>query len=126
VAVIAFRDAAAELLVVPGAPLEQAAARLQSLPTGGRTPLASGLTAAERLIRRERSRDPGRRSIAIVLTDGRVADPDRAVRHAAASLGRAADTVQVVDTEEGPVRMGLAGKVALAAQGELHTLGRVA
>ena len=126
VAVIAFRDVAAELLVVPGAPLEQAAARLQSLPTGGRTPLASGLVAAERLIRRERSRDPGRRSIAIVLTDGRVADRHGAVRHAAASLGRAADTVKVVDTEEGPVRLGLAGEVAVAAQGELHTLGRVA
>jgi len=48
------------------------------------------------------------------------------VRHAAASLGRAADTVKVVDTEEGPVRLGLAGEVAVAAQGELHTLGRVA
>ena len=61
VAVIAFRDDAARLLVVPGAPLERAAAALAALPTGGRTPLGSGLRSASDLIRRERSRDPTRR-----------------------------------------------------------------
>jgi magnesium chelatase subunit D len=122
VGVIAFRDANAEILVPPGAPIEHAAARLTSLPTGGRTPLAAGLRTAEALIRRERSRDPRRRSVAIVLTDGRVGDPDGAVRKAAASLGRIADAVQVIDTEDGPVRVGLAGELALAARGELHGL----
>lgn len=122
VGVIAFRDASAEILVPPGAPLEHAAAQLTSLPTGGRTPLAAGLRTAESLIRRERSRDPKRRSVAIVLTDGRVDDRDGAIRDAAASLGRTADAVQVIDTEDGPVRVGLAGELALAARGELHTL----
>ena len=122
VGVIAFRDANAEILVPPGAPLEHAAAQLTSLPTGGRTPLAAGLRTAEALIRRERSRDPKRRSVAIVLTDGRVGDPDGAIRDAAASLGHTADAVQVIDTEDGPVRVGLAGELALAARAELHTL----
>ena len=122
VGVIAFKDASAEMLVPPGAPLETAAAQLTSLPTGGRTPLAAGLRTAESLIRRERSRDPNRRSVAIVLTDGRVDDRDGAIRDAAASLGRTADAVQVIDTEDGPVRVGLAGELALAARGELHTL----
>jgi magnesium chelatase subunit D len=74
------------------------------------------------LIRRERSRDPRRRSVAIVLTDGRVSDPDGAVRSAAASLGQTADAVQVIDTEDGAVRVGLAGELAQAARGELHAL----
>lgn len=121
VGVIAFRNAAAEVLVVPGAPLEQAAAQLAALPTGGRTPLARGLHAAAAMIRRERSRNR-RRAIAIVLTDGRVADPDGAVRAAAAALGRIADAVQVIETEDGPVRVGLAGAIAAASGGELHTL----
>src|SRR6185312_1278592 len=43
VAVVAFRDAGARVLVAPGAPLEQAAAAIRALPTGGRTPLAAGL-----------------------------------------------------------------------------------
>ena len=122
VGVIAFRDAAAEVLVTPGAPLERAAAQLTTLPTGGRTPLAEGLRAAEAMIRRERSRDPRRRAMAIVLTDGRVSDPGRAVRTAAASLGRTADAVQVIDTEDGPVRVGLTGELAQAAGAGLHTL----
>jgi magnesium chelatase subunit D len=122
VAVIAFRDATAEILVAPGAPLERAAAALASLPTGGRTPLAAGLRMAELLVRREALRDAGRRSITVVLTDGRVRDPERAIPHAAAALGRAASAVEVVDTEEGPVRVGLAAEIALAAGGTVHRL----
>jgi len=122
VAVIAFRDSAAELVLAPGAPIERAAAAIRALPTGGRTPLAAGLDAAARLIRREALREPDRRAIAIVLTDGRVADREGAVARAAAGLGRAAAAVHVVDTEEGPVRLGLATAITAAAGGELHRL----
>ncbi|MDW5597215.1 VWA domain-containing protein [Conexibacter stalactiti] len=122
VAVIAFRDAHAELLVRPGAPLEQAGAAIRALPTGGRTPLAEGLREAALLIGREAVRDPSRRAVAVVLTDGRVQDPHGAVPLAARALGAAASAVHVVDTEEGHVRLGLAGRVALAAGGQLHRL----
>ena len=122
VAVVAFRDSAAQLLVRPGAPLEQAAAAIRALPTGGRTPLAAGLDAAQRLIAREALRERDRRALAIVLTDGRVGDPDGAVREAARRLGRAAAAVHVVDIEDGPVRLGLAAVLAAAAGGRLHTL----
>ncbi len=122
VAVIAFRDSAARVLVQPGAPLAVAAAALRELPTGGRTPLAAGLDAAEQLIRREALREPGRRAIAVVLTDGRVADPDGEIPLAAARLGRAAAAVHVVDTEDGPVRLGLATQLARAAGGQVHRL----
>jgi magnesium chelatase subunit D len=122
VAVIAFRDNAARVIVVPGAPLALAAAALRELPTGGRTPLAAGLDAAERLIRREVLREPDRRAIAVVLTDGRVADPDGEIPRAAARLGRAAAAVHVVDTEDGPVRLGLAAALARAAGGQVHRL----
>jgi magnesium chelatase subunit D len=122
VAVVAFRDGGAHLLVTPGAPLERAAEAVRQLPAGGRTPLAAGLDAAERLLRRERVRDPRRRALAIVLTDGRVADPRGEARAAAARLGRAAAAVHVVDTEDGPVRLGLAAALASAAGGQLHPL----
>jgi len=95
---------------------------LAELPTGGRTPLAAGLLTAERLVRHEASRDTRRRSIAVVLTDGRVADTDGLIRRAAASLGRAADAVDVIDTEEGRVRVGMAAAVASAAGGRVHEL----
>jgi magnesium chelatase subunit D len=122
VAVVAFRASEAHVVVVPGAPLEQAAAAIRSLPTGGRTPLAAGLDAAARLVARERTRERDRRTLALVLTDGRVSDPDGAVRAAAARLGRTADAVHVIDTEDGPVRLGLATALAAAAGGRVHRL----
>jgi magnesium chelatase subunit D len=126
IAVVAFRDSAARVLVAPGAPLAVAAAALRELPAGGRTPLAAGLDAAEMLIRRESLREPGRRAIAVVLTDGRVADPGGEIPRAAARLGRAAAAVHVVDTEDGPVRLGLAVALARAAGGQVHALERKA
>ena len=122
VAAIAFRDQAATVIVAPGAPIERAAAAIGELPTGGRTPLAAGLDAAERLVRREASRARGRRTIAIVLTDGRVTEPRENVAAAATRLGRAADAVHVIDTEDGPVRLGYARALAAAAGGRVHAL----
>jgi magnesium chelatase subunit D len=126
VAVIAFRDGSAKLLVAPGAPLERAAEAVRGLPTGGRTPLAAGLEAAVLLLRREAMRDPDRRAVAVVLTDGRVADTAGEVRAAAARVGRAATAVHVIDTEDGPVRVGLAAALAVSAGGALHPLRRAA
>lgn len=122
VAIVCFRDGGAQLLVRPGAPLERAAAAVRELPTGGRTPLAAGLDAAAELVRREAAREPERRAIAVVLTDGRVADPRGEALAAAGRLGRAAAAVHVIDTEDGPVRLGLAAALASAAGGRLDTL----
>ncbi len=122
VAIVTFRDGGAQLSVRPGAPLERAAQAIERLSAGGRTPLAAGLAAAEHVIRLERVRQPERRSIAVVLTDGRVADERGEIREAARRLGRAAAAVHVIDAEEGPVRLGLAASIAAAAQGQLHTL----
>ncbi len=122
VGLIAFRDHSAEILIAPGAPLERAAEAIRMLPAGGRTPLAAGLDAAERLIANEALREPGRRAIAVVLTDGRVYDPAREIPPAAARLGRTAAAVHVIDIEDGPVRLGLAGSVAVAAGAQLHRL----
>jgi magnesium chelatase subunit D len=126
VGLIAFRNRSAEIVIMPGAPLERAAEAIRTLPAGGRTPLAAGLDAAERLIANEALREPGRRAIAVVLTDGRVHDPTREIPVAAARLGHAASAVHVVDIEDGPVRLGLAGAVATAAGAQLHHLRRVA
>lgn len=122
VAVVAFRDSEAEVVVAPGAPLERAAQAVRGLGTGGRSPLDAGLRLAAEELARERRRESGRRAIAIVVTDGRVADPEGSARRAAQRLGRAADAVHVVDTEEGMVRFGIAPALARAAGGSLHRL----
>jgi magnesium chelatase subunit D len=122
VGLIAFRDRTAEIAIAPGAPLERAAEAIRTLPAGGRTPLAAGLDAAERLIANEALREPGRRAIAVVLTDGRAQDPQHEIPKAATRLGRTASAVHVIDIEDGPVRLGLAATVATAAGAQLHRL----
>ena len=114
VGLVTFRGADAELALPPTWSVEAAAARLTDLPTGGRTPLAAGLLRAHEVLRVERVRDPQRRPLLVVVTDGRATgargSSSLADAHAAAGLLAAAGTAGVVvDCESGPVRLGLAG-----------------
>jgi magnesium chelatase subunit D len=122
VGLIAFRGAGAELLLPPTSSVEAAAARLESMPSGGRTPLAAGLLEARETLRRERLRDPQRRPLLVLVTDGRhTAGGEPAV--AAALLRRDGLAAVVVDCESGPVRLGLAGTVAEILGAEHLSLG---
>jgi magnesium chelatase subunit D len=133
VGVVTFRGADAELALPPTSSTHAAHARLRDLRTGGRTPLAAGLTRARRVLRTERTRDPRRRVLLVVLTDGRATGGTGALDDAlaaAAGLAREAGvggrrarmSTVVVDCESGPVRLGLAGRLAAAAGGAVVTL----
>ncbi|MCV7153291.1 VWA domain-containing protein, partial [Mycolicibacterium pyrenivorans] len=71
VAVITFRQKDARVLLPPTSSVYIASRRLARFDTGGRTPLAQGLMAARDMVVRERARDRARRSLVVVLTDGR-------------------------------------------------------
>ncbi|WP_091373253.1 putative cobaltochelatase [Geodermatophilus sp. DSM 45219] len=123
VGLVTFRGTAAELALPPTWSVEAAAARLTELPTGGRTPLAAGLLRAHDTLRVERVRDPQRRPLLVVVTDGRATgarggDHLGEARRAAGLLAAGDVTSVVVDCESGPVRLGLAGALgtALGAQ----------
>src|SRR5438067_10515266 len=72
---VTFRSSSAVLALPPTWSVEAAAARLTDLPTGGRTPLAAGLLRAHEVLRVERVRDPQRRPLLVVVTDGRATGP---------------------------------------------------
>lgn len=115
IGMVTFRGADAELALPPTSSVEVGAARLESLPTGGRTPLAAGLLRAHEVLRVERLRDPSRRPLLVVVTDGRATGGRDAVArsHRAAALFAAQGTASVVlDCESGPVRLGLARTLA--------------
>ncbi|MER7350110.1 putative cobaltochelatase [Streptomyces aurantiacus] len=125
VGLVTFRGVGAEVALPPTSSVDAAAVRLESLPTGGRTPLAAGLLRAHEVLRVERMRDPARRPLVVVVTDGRatggvepVAQAGRAARLFAAE-GHAS---VVVDCESGPVRLGLAGQLAGELGGTAVTL----
>ncbi|OBB15806.1 hypothetical protein A5761_01490 [Mycolicibacterium setense] len=115
VAVITFRRQDAQVLLPPTTSVHIAGRRLARFDTGGKTPLAQGLMAARDLVIREKARDRARRSLVVVLTDGRATggpDPLGRTRQAAAALVAEGAAAVVVDCETSFVRLGLAGQLA--------------
>jgi magnesium chelatase subunit D len=126
---VTFRGSSADLALPPTFSVEAAAARLAALPTGGRTPLAAGLLRAHDVLRAERIRDPRRRPLLVLVTDGRAtggADPVGHAHRAASLLAATGLHSVVVDCESGPVRLGLAASLAQALDGVLLRLEHLA
>lgn len=125
VGLITFRGKDAEVVLPPTSSVDAAAARLEMLPTGGRTPVAAGLLKAHDVLRVERLRDPSRRPLLVVVTDGRATGGPEPVALAAraARLHEVEGTASVVvDCESGPVRLGLAVSLAGELGGTAVTL----
>ncbi|MFI1913023.1 magnesium chelatase subunit D family protein [Nocardia sp. NPDC020380] len=115
VAVITVRGQHAELVLPPTSSVDIAVRRLAGIRTGGKTPLAQGLLKAREVIHRERVRDPHRRPLLVLLTDGRATggtDPVPRARTAARLLARDHTTAMVIDCERGMIRLGLARDLA--------------
>jgi magnesium chelatase subunit D len=122
VGLVTFRGVGAELILPPTSSVPAAQVRLAAMRTGGRTPLADGLLRARAVLRVERLRDPRRRPLLVLLTDGRATvaarvggDPVHDACRAAALLAADGVATVVVDCESGPVRLGLAARIAAAA-----------
>ncbi|WP_055716380.1 putative cobaltochelatase [Streptomyces torulosus] len=125
VGLVTFRGSAADVALPPTSSVDAAAARLESLPTGGRTPLAAGLLRAHEVLRVERLRDPARRALVVVVTDGRATggpEPVALAGRAARLFAAGGVASVVVDCESGPVRLGLAGQLAGELGGTAVTL----
>jgi magnesium chelatase subunit D len=115
VGLVTFRGTEATLALPPTSSIDIAATRLNDLPAGGRTPLAEGLLTAAETLRIEHIRDPRRRPLLVVVTDGRATSGADALGRAhlvAAHLADSGVASLVVDCESGPMRLGLAGQLA--------------
>lgn len=119
VGLVTFRADTAEVALPPTHSVDIAAKRLADLPAGGRTPLAEGLLTAAEVLRVEKVRDPRRRPLLIVITDGRAThgnDPVVRSRQAAQWIAELGISSVVVDCENGPIRLGLAAQLAQQLQ----------
>jgi magnesium chelatase subunit D len=111
VGLITFRGTEATLALPPTSSIDTAARRLEDLPSGGRTPLAEGLLCAAESLRLERIRDPRRRPLLVLITDGRATHGSDAVgrsRLVADQLRRTGVASLVIDCESGRMSLGLA------------------
>jgi magnesium chelatase subunit D len=125
VGLVTFRGSGADVALPPTSSVDAAAARLESLPTGGRTPLAAGLLRAHDVLRVERLRDAARRPLVVLVTDGRATggpEPVALAGRAARLFAAEGVASVVVDCESGPVRLGLAGQLAGELGGTAVTL----
>ena len=130
VAVVTFARDRAQVVLPPTGSVELAQRRLADVATGGRTPLAEGLAVAADLVLRERTRDPQRRALVLLLTDGRATAGAGAVPRALAAAGHVARqgiASVVVDCESTRgIRLRLARDVARALGAEYLDLGEIA
>ncbi|MCK8612593.1 VWA domain-containing protein [Gordonia sp. C13] len=125
VAVVVARGGTATLAVPPTKSVDIAVRRLAEIRTGGRTPLAEGLTLAGDVVERCRRTEPNRRPLVVVLTDGRATsgrDAPARARLAASAIRRRGIESVVVDCEQGMVRLGLAADLASHLGAELLTM----
>ena len=121
VGLITFGGSDARLVLPPTRSVGVAARQLAELPVGGTTPLAHGLALALVVVASARRREPGVAPLIILLTDGRAnvalhagANPEADALALARRLAGAGVAGLVIDTETGPVRLGLAERVARA------------
>ncbi|MBM9468114.1 VWA domain-containing protein [Nakamurella leprariae] len=129
VGLVTFRGKGATVALPPTSSVDAAARRLTDLPAGGRTPLAEGLLTAAEVLRIERLRDPRRRPLLVLVTDGRAtAGPDALARsrQAAGWLATQDISTLVLDCEVGRFRMGLAADLAGLLQAEYLPVGELA
>ena len=129
VGLVTFRGADATLALPPTSSVDVAARRLRDLPSGGRTPLAEGLLCAGDTLRRERIRDPRRRPLLVLVTDGRATHGLDAVarsRLVAARLRADGIASVVIDCETGRLRLGLAAALSDHLGAQYVPVGEVA
>ncbi len=130
VGLVTFARADATVALPPTGSVETAVRRLESLPTGGRTPLAEGLLQTAEVLRIAAIRDPRRRPLLVLVTDGRATHGENAFARAQQAAGWIAHQgipTVVVDCEpRRGVRLGLAAELATTLRAEYLDLGEVA
>jgi magnesium chelatase subunit D len=129
VGLITFRGAEATLALPPTSSIDTAARRLEQLPSGGRTPLAEGLLCAAETLRLERIRDPRRRPLLVLVTDGRATHGPDAVGRSLLIADRLRQTgvaSLMIDCESGRMALGLARTLSVHLGAQYVTVGEVA
>lgn len=126
IGLVAFRKDGAETLLDITASVDLAQKKLQALPTGGRTPLASGLYQAWQLLRARKLKDPDMLPMIVLVTDGRANRP-LWTENAVADAVKAAELIHrdgihgvVIDTEKDFISLHIAQQIAQAMHGTYH------
>ena len=129
VGMIAFRRHEADILLPITRSVDLAEKCLQQLPTGGKTPLADGLSKALQVLSLQNKKDSDMKAVLILVTDGRAnavqqdnSDPVEAALQAAKQIQKNKITSVVIDTEADFIRLDIAKDVAAAMGAAYYNL----
>jgi len=132
VGMVAFRKEEAELLLPPCSSVDLAMKRLQELPTGGKTPLTSGLAKGLSALRAEIKKDAETKPIMVLISDGRanvsmggkIKEELMAVSEQARMSGVHTVVVdtEVVESSFMEMRLGYCRDIAEASGGRYHPI----
>ncbi|HEV7379615.1 MAG TPA: VWA domain-containing protein, partial [Dyadobacter sp.] len=122
VGVIAFRGVEAEIVLEPTFSVDLAERALESLPTGGRTPLAHALQLTVEVLDQYKN---GITPLLVILSDGKAnvplpggGDAWKQVTQLSGEILAKEITTVVLDTEQGYLKFGRAGELAALLGGE--------
>jgi len=130
VCMITFRKESAELILPPTNSVDLAKMKLNTMPTGGRTPLTSGLMKTMEIIEREKTKDVNALPLIVVLSDGKSnVGLNNSEMNRDEELHRVCNEFKfkglrsiVIDTETGYVKLGKAKDLATHIGGTYITL----
>lgn len=118
VGMIAFRKDSADLLLGITRSVDLAQRRLRDLPTGGKTPLASGLLKGYEILKAAKAKDPDTVPYLILVSDGRAnvslngGNPVDDAMEIAKQIAAEGIRALVIDTEKDFIKLELASKLA--------------
>ncbi len=129
VGMIAFKGEKAEVLLPPTNSVELASSCLSELPTGGKTPLSSGLQLALETIQRELTKDEYLAVFMVLITDGKANSsmqknekPFEEARQIACRIKELGIKSLVIDTETGFIQLGRLPELSEALNGRYYRL----
>lgn len=128
VAMVAFRGGGAQVLLPMTSSVELALTCLKELPTGGKTPLASGLEAGMRVLDATKRKDKDTVPLLVLISDGRanISTEGHSIRGEILALaGHLKSTgvhTLVIDTECGSFGLGYCMDIARHSGGQYYRL----
>jgi len=129
VGMIAFKGDKAEVLLSPTNSVELASARLKELPTGGKTPLSSGLQLGLETIQRELRKSKRLATLLVLITDGKAnvsmqkdGKPFEEAKIIAHRIKEIGTKSIIIDTETGFIRLGRLQELSEVMEGKYYHL----
>ncbi|MDD2234026.1 MAG: magnesium chelatase subunit D family protein [Desulfitobacteriaceae bacterium] len=128
VGMVVFRKDSAQLLLDITRSVDLAQKRLVELPTGGKTPLASGLVRGYEILRAAKLKDPEMIPVIVLVSDGRTnvsfngGNPVGEAVDVARKIAAAGIQTMVIDTEKDFVKLGLASQIAESMKAQYYRI----